>query len=890
MEYLEDIEIVGLELFDAAFLVEPGNDDAVKRRFMTLFAQGSRTLRGGSAEVLRVTNAAGEVFAVKRLRRTGLSGGANASSEVAGSSAEETRGSSPTSGSGGSERRKLLRSSMSRSARGVSQSATPDYVTAGHVAAFYEEYRMHLAVAHLRGFPKLYGFGIADGEPLIVMEWVEGETLRQAVQELTGGDAPEGGRPEPEGGGVPEDSLLPLLAVADVGLAVLRLLANASELDGRFVHRDISPRNIILRSDRTPPDRQLLTGELDLCLIDFGSASYAAPLDPTFTMDAGVWRMGTPAYAPPEMLTADVEIAPEARRSAAIDVYALSSVLYELYCGRPPFEISSREASPYLAKAGRFPGQPAVREPDGGALADIIMTGLSPEQKDRPSVPQMRAALENWKELPGERSAGALPRAAAVAAGPSDAADASGIRRGGEDEGGDGRGVSGKAGRAADRSGGSTFWNPGQARRIVSRRRFVAAGIVGAAAVVSGVLVAGRLTSGGARAVDPSRYPLAAGIYAGEPLFKALDAGSPAWMLCTEAGEIRCRPSTSRECGALREGLVAVYDDASGFWGYMTPVDADEDAAGCAWVVPPAFAQAGDFSEGLAAARDAQTGLWGYVDAEGDWRVAPRFGDAGVFGGGAAAVRDDGAGGLWGAIDAGGAWLIEPRFTALGTRSENGLAVAEESPGRWGIVDGDGSWTSASRFDRLRRAASGLALRAEAGGRATATGSAPASGATSASGPASESGDAGASGSAGSVTADGSSALVPARASAGDLWGFVDGEGRWAIEPAYLDARPFSSGKAAVQDAETQLWLFIGPDGVPSGGMAPRFWKLGELFDGLAPAQASVSDSRVVFDDAEPDVYADFAGMRYGYVDAAGEWHMRRLTDLVDTAIATPSI
>ena len=886
MDFSYDIEILSLDVFDAAFLVAPGEEEAVRRRFMTLFVQSDGTRRGGSAEVLKASNADGEAFAVKRMRslkgRPGSEGdgkdsaasdaqgaslngadpedGANASS---GPSADLGEGVSDAystrvseSSGDGTRSGKVLSGSVSRSG---SRSPTPDYVTAGHVAAFYEEYRMHLAVSNLRGFPRLYGFGLVGDEPHIIMEWVEGTTLREAARDLALGEEPGGGS-VPDGERVPTasgdagfsaaagDSLLPLISVADVGIAVLELLGRAAELDERFVHRDISPRNIILRSDRTPPDRQLLTGEIDLCLVDFGSAALSGAQDPTFTMGASVWRMGTPAYAPPEMLTADVELPDGARHSEKVDVYALSSVLYELYCGNPPFDIGVREASPYRVKAGKMPPPLQVREPDGGALADILIAGLAPTQEERPTVSQMHAALGNWKALPGERSVGVPPRSLRL-----DGARESDERRGRDAAG-------------AERQAGDSFWEPGRARRIVTRRRFVAAGIVGAAAIVSGILVAGKLASSGTPSVDPSRYTLASGIYAGEPLFKALDSGSPSWMLCTEAGEIRCRPGSSRECGALRDGLVALYDDASGLWGYVTPVDAAEDVSGCAWAVLPAFAQAGDFSEGLAAAKDAQTGLWGFIDAEGDWRIAPRFGDALAFGGAAAAVRDDGAGGLWGAIDSEGGWLIEPRFTALGTRTEGGFAVAEESPGRWGIVDGSGTWTSASRFDRLRRAASGADLQAFA------------------------TGSAGASGAAGLGPAGASSALVPARASAGDSWGFVDGEGRWAIDPKFRDARPFSCGQAAVQDEQAQLWYFIGADGAPAGGMAPRLWKLGELFDGLAPAQASASDSKVVFDEDEPDIYAEFAGMRYGYVDAAGSWQMRRLTDLVDTAIGIPAI
>ena len=93
-----------------------------------------------------------------------------------------------------------------------------------------------------------------------------------------------------------------------------------------------------------------------------------------------------------------------------------------------------------------------------------------------------------------------------------------------------------------------------------------------------------------------------------------------------------------------------------------------------------------------------------------------------------------------------------------------------------------------------------------------------------------------------------------------------------------------------MQDANTQLWYFIDPDGSPHNGMKPRFWKLGDMHDGLAPAQASAEDDVVVFDESNPDARSEFAGMRYGYVDAFGNWQMKRLTTLVATAISIPEI
>ena len=774
--FSSDMQILDLELFDAAFAVAPGKEDEVKRRFMTLLVHVEGRHRGGTAEVCRATNAQGEVFALKRLR-------------AASQDADPTMP-SPFARQDTPVRKELRHSAGSGSGSTHGSSGTPDYVTQGHIAAFYEEYRVHLGLSGLRGFPRLYGFGLAGGNPVIVMEWVEGTTLRQALRDWR--DA--------------QDDLLPLSVVARLGIAVLELLLRARELEGDFVHRDISPRNIMLREDRTPAAQQLESGEFDLCLIDFGSSSLREgnPADPTFTMGTNVWRMGTPAYAPPEMLTSDIALPEHMRQSPAIDVYALCSVLYQLYGGSAPFELHRQDGlSPYRVKTEAKPAPLTVRDPDGGALAGIIHAGISPQQESRPSTQQLADALRNWLLVPQERRAGTLGSVRPAQAG---------------------------------------FWQPDFARRTLTRRRLLSVGIVCAGALAGAAIAVPKYLRGLKEPLDASRYARASRIYDGEPLWRAYDGELAGWMLCSAEGTIACKPSSSRPIGALRQGLAALYDDISRLWGFITPTD---DAEGYAWHILPAFSQVGEFSEDRAAAQDPETHLWGLVDLRVAWVAPARFQSLGITSQGVTAAQDAESL-LWGAVDDRGSWVIEPRFSALGSRDDDGHAVAQDSSGTWGIVADDGSWASDSRFSQLRRYVQGLA---------------------------------------------------PAHDQQSGLWGFVDEQGSWEVEPTYQDARPFcasdSDGSevlAAVQDVRSGLWCFVDSGGSPSANMKPSLWKLGDLYQGLAPAQAAPEDDTLAFDEADPDSVVRGVGGRYGYVDATGAWQMRRLTTLTDTAIGAAHI
>lgn len=395
--------MVGLRLarvggFEPAIALSPDELPVYQRRFAMLFADDGTMRRGGIGRVTRAVNAQGEAVALKQLIL-------------------------PTCDE-------------------FDDDVAHEALVTKFKAAFREEYECHRALSGLKGFPRLYGWGEVDGVPAIVMEWVEGETLARLRSRLAVDDA---GR------------LSPLVA-ARLGRDLFDLLCRMNLVGEGFVHRDISPANIMVRTAHLPLDRQLAEGTFDLCLIDFGSSLALESASAvargggkeSFTERYATLRRATVAYAPPEMLTDDIADLRVLRMSPAIDVYAAASTVYELIAGVAPYEVApsasgtsgSRKktrdiASPYRLKMDTRPDYPVGahapdcdltqllrREPDvalaaaeqaqqmglepdseelrdalafvDAQLFDVVMACLSCNQGDRPEPVAVEAALTTF--------------------------------------------------------------------------------------------------------------------------------------------------------------------------------------------------------------------------------------------------------------------------------------------------------------------------------------------------------------------------------------------------------------------------------------------------------------------------------------------------------------
>lgn len=148
--------------------------------------------------------------------------------------------------------------------------------------------------------PEIYNFAISrDNEPYLVLEYVEGETLADLLE---------------------QKGKLDLEEAIDIFIPICEALAYAHS--NGVVHRDIKPENIILSRDNED--------ELQVKLIDFGLAKLESELIDSQDLTVTGRVIGTPAYMSPEQIRSE-------KIGAASDIYSFGCVFYEILTGRPPF-------------------------------------------------------------------------------------------------------------------------------------------------------------------------------------------------------------------------------------------------------------------------------------------------------------------------------------------------------------------------------------------------------------------------------------------------------------------------------------------------------------------------------------------------------------------------
>jgi len=209
------------------------------------------------------------------------------------------------------------------------------------IERFRKEIRLALDITH-KNVCRTYGLERLNGNPVIAMEYVDGETMRNILDRVKGVSVPQ-------------------------GLAWSREICEAltAAHDKRIVHRDLKPENIMVDRD----------GHIKV--MDFGIArSLEAATHASGTI------IGTPGYMSPEQSHGS-PLEPSS------DIYSLGLVLYELFTGGRP-------------APARFVAPVAVNPYLPANIDHAICKCLKSDPKDRfQDAKELRVALSAEKSATG---------------------------------------------------------------------------------------------------------------------------------------------------------------------------------------------------------------------------------------------------------------------------------------------------------------------------------------------------------------------------------------------------------------------------------------------------------------------------------------------------------
>lgn len=242
---------------------------------------------------------------------------------------------------------------------------------------FAREIKLAARLQHPNIVPLLTA-GSAGDAPYYTMPFIDGDSLRQRLQRISGGDQ------------------LPLSRALDILRDIARALAYAHTLG--VVHRDIKPENVLLGYDAA-------------VVADFGVAKALEAArthhatSQSITLTQGGMALGTPAYMSPEQAAGDPDVDHRA------DLYAWGVVAYELLAGQHPFADKRSVQAVVAAHLVERPRELAEVAPHlPPPIAGVVMRCLAKNRDERPA----RAS-----EIVDALGSGAIPALAAAVSKPA---------------------------------------------------------------------------------------------------------------------------------------------------------------------------------------------------------------------------------------------------------------------------------------------------------------------------------------------------------------------------------------------------------------------------------------------------------------------------------------
>lgn len=216
---------------------------------------------------------------------------------------------------------------------------------ADFLSRFQREAQTVASLSHPNIVP-VYDVGEEEGSHFIVMEYVRGRTLKDAI---------EAGGP------------LPPARAKDIVCSVLDALSYAHERG--LIHRDVKPQNILLGADGTAR------------LADFGIAHVAGG---SSTRTAAI--LGSAHYLSPEQSRGE-------EATVRSDIYATGIVLFEALAGTPPFDGANALAIAHLHLREAPPPLPSSTPT---ALGAAVTRALAKDPENRfPDAAEFAAALHS---------------------------------------------------------------------------------------------------------------------------------------------------------------------------------------------------------------------------------------------------------------------------------------------------------------------------------------------------------------------------------------------------------------------------------------------------------------------------------------------------------------
>lgn len=219
-------------------------------------------------------------------------------------------------------------------------------------ARFQREARVVARLEHPNIVP-IYDYAEYDGQPYLVMKFIEGDTLKARMQ-----SAP-----------LTSEEVIYITESVGAGLAYAHRQG--------ILHRDIKPSNVIIANDN------------QIYLADFGLARIAQSGESTLTSDM---VLGTPHYISPEQAMAKKDL------DEGTDIYSFGVMLYEMTVGRVPYSADTPFSIIHDHIYSPLPLPSKVNPAVSPAVERVLLKALAKDRADRYAdvVSLVAAFKEAW--------------------------------------------------------------------------------------------------------------------------------------------------------------------------------------------------------------------------------------------------------------------------------------------------------------------------------------------------------------------------------------------------------------------------------------------------------------------------------------------------------------